>query len=77
MATVKPGEEAEGEVPNLRATSMAGYNNRIDAIREEEFPMLQGMLAELQIRRRETHELCRSDLSRPRRHNFIPQIPHR
>lgn len=77
MATMKSGEEAEGEVPKPRAMSMAGYNNEIDAIREEEFPMLQGRLAELQIRRRATHELCRSDLSRPRRHNFVPQISHR
>ena len=45
MATMKPRDEPDSEEPNPRATSMAGYNNGIDAIREEEFPMLQGRLA--------------------------------
>lgn len=77
MATMKPSDESEGEEPNPRAMSMAGYNTKIDAIREEEFPMLQGRLAEVLVLGRETHEPCRSDLSRSRRHNSIPQISHR
>lgn len=45
MATMKPNKEPEGEKPNPRATRMADYNSEIDAIREAEFPMLQGRLA--------------------------------
>lgn len=48
MATMKPSEKPEGEEPSLKATSMTGYNRKIDAIRDEEFPMLQGRLAEVQ-----------------------------
>lgn len=54
MATMKPSKEAEGEEPNPRATSLADYNSEIDAIREKEFPMLQGRLIAVQ-RGIETH----------------------
>lgn len=47
MAALKPREEPQGEQPNPRATSVAGYNSNIDAIREKEFPMLQGKLSEV------------------------------
>ena len=76
MATMKPSNEAEGEEPNPRATSLADYNSEIDAIRGKEFPMLQGRLIEVQ-RGIETHASCRSNVSRPRRHNSVPKISHR
>ena len=47
MAAMKRGKEPEGEGLDLSATSMAGYYSEIDAIREKEFPALQGKLAEL------------------------------
>ena len=75
MATMKPSKEAEGEGPNPRATNLADYNSEIDAIREKEFPMLRGRLIAVQ-RGMETHATCRSDLSRPRRHNSVPKISH-
>ncbi|KAF6232035.1 hypothetical protein HO173_009872 [Letharia columbiana] len=40
MATMKPSKKPEGEELSPRA--MADYNSEIDAIREKEFPMLQG-----------------------------------
>ena len=49
MAALKPREELQGEQPNPRATSMAGYNSNIDAVRDKEFPMLQGRLSGVQI----------------------------
>ncbi|KAL9069083.1 MAG: hypothetical protein Q9161_005730 [Pseudevernia consocians] len=39
---MRPSEKPEGEEPSLKITSMAGYNRKIDAIRDEEFPLLQG-----------------------------------
>lgn len=39
---MKPSKEPEGKQPKPDATSMAGYSSEIDAIREREFPMLQG-----------------------------------
>lgn len=53
MATMKPSKEPDGQEPNLKAVSMAGYNSKIDAIRDEEFPMLQGRIAEEQMLRGE------------------------
>ena len=49
MATMRPSEKPEGEEPSLKVTSMAGYNRKIDAIRDEEFPLLQGRLAAVQM----------------------------
>ena len=46
---MKPSKEPEGKQPKPDATSMAGYSSEIDAIREREFPMLQGRRAEVQI----------------------------
>ena len=47
MATMRRSEEFEGEELGSSAIEMAGYSSEIDAIREKEFPMLQGVLAEL------------------------------
>ena len=47
MATMRRSEEFEGEELGSSPFEMAGYSSEIDAIRENEFPMLQGMLAEL------------------------------
>ena len=40
MASMKPSKEPDGEETN--PSSIAGYNSNVDAIREKEFPMLQG-----------------------------------
>lgn len=48
MATMKPSNEPKGKQPKPKAISMAGYSSEIDAIREKEFPMLQGRRAEAQ-----------------------------
>ncbi len=42
---MKRDKEPEGRELNPGATSMLGYNSGIDAIRETEFPMLQGRFA--------------------------------
>ena len=47
MAAMKRSKEPDGDVPNSRVASMAGYNSEIDAIREEEYPMLQGEISYL------------------------------
>ena len=47
MATMKPSKEPEGEERSSRATSMAGYYSKVDALREKEFPMLQGRFTEV------------------------------
>ena len=49
MATMRRSEELEGEELEPNAIRMAGYYSEIDAIREKEFPMLQGRLAELHM----------------------------
>ena len=49
MATLRQSEEFEGEELEPSAIRMAGYYSEIDAIREKEFPMLQGRLAELRM----------------------------
>ena len=46
MAPMKPSKEPDGEETNPSAT--AGYNSNIDAIREKEFPMLQGRPPQVQ-----------------------------
>lgn len=48
MATMKPSKKPEGEELSPRA--MADYNSDIDAIREKEFPMLQGRLTKVPTR---------------------------
>ena len=45
MATMKISKEPVSEETTPR--EKAHYNSEIDAIREKEFPMLQGMLAEV------------------------------
>ena len=40
MAPLKPSKEPDGE--ETSPSTIAGYNNNVDAIREKEFPMLQG-----------------------------------
>lgn len=47
MASVKQSKKPEGEGLDPDASSMGGYYSKIDSIREEEFPTLQGRLAEL------------------------------
>lgn len=42
MATMKRSKDAKGEESNQKAMIGAGYNSDIDAIREKEFPMVQG-----------------------------------
>ena len=49
MATMRRSEELEDEEMGSSAIEIAGYSSDIDAIREKEFPMLQGMLAELHM----------------------------
>ena len=51
MATMRRSDEFEGEELEPSAIRMAGYYSEIDAIREKEFPMLQGRLAELHMAR--------------------------
>ena len=40
MAPMKPSKEPDSEATN--PSTIAGYNSNVDAIREKEFPMLQG-----------------------------------
>ena len=49
MATMKRSKDARSEQSNQSATIGAGYNRDIDAIREKEFPMVQGRLAEILV----------------------------
>ena len=49
MATMRRIQEFEGEELEPSAIRMAGYYSEMDAIREKEFPMLQGRLAELHM----------------------------
>lgn len=49
MATMKRSTEPDGEERKPGLTSMAGYYSKVDAIREKEFPMLQGRFTDLHV----------------------------
>lgn len=75
MATMSTDNETDGEYS--RPENMAGYNTNVDAIREIEYPMLQGRRSTLIISQKRELIGIRNDLSRPRRDDTLPQVSHR